>query len=171
VSTDVASASLYNLALCRRMLGQTEEARTLLERYRKEHPSGDEREADVAYQLGDIHDKAGETRLAADEFAGALSAKPRQDLATELHYRLGLCREVLGDDQSAIAAYKQAMAAQDKADAFRVSALVHCAGLYEKAGKYDMALSAYRDLIQNAKDSELVVAAKERVAELEAIGR
>jgi len=171
VPKEMASASLYNLSLCRRMLGQTDEATALLERYRKEHPSGDEREADVAYQLGDIHDKGGRTQLAAEEFSRALAARPRQDLAVELHYRLGLCREVLGDDQNAISAYKQAVAAPDKADAFRVSALVHCAGLYEKMGKYDMALSAYRDLIQNARDPELVVAAKERVAEIETISR
>jgi TolA-binding protein len=171
VPKEMASASLYNLALCRRMLGQTDEAKTLLERYRKEHPSGDEREADVAYQLGDVHDKAGRTQLAADEFSRALAAKPRQELAVELNYRLGLCRETLGDDQNAVSSYKRAIAAEDKADAFRVSALVHCAGLYEKMGKYDMALSAYRDLIQNAKDPELVVAAKERVSELEVISR
>ncbi len=171
VSQEMTSASLYNLALCRRMMGQPEEARALLERYRKEHPSGDERDADVAYQLGDVHEKAGRTDLAAEEFSRALAAKPRADLAVELHYRLGLCQEELGNEERALSAYRQAMAAEDKADAFRVSALVRCAGLYEKMGKYDMALSAYRDLIQNAEDPELVLAAKERVSELEAIGR
>jgi hypothetical protein len=63
------------------------------------------------------------------------------------------------------------MAAKDKHDAFRLSALVRCAVLYENMGKYDKAVSAYRDLIQNADDDDLVIAAKERVSELEAFGK
>jgi TolA-binding protein len=169
-SEEIASASLYNLALCRRMLGEAEEARSLLERYRQEHPDGDERDADVCYQIGDIHDKAGRTKLAVEEFTRALAAKPRANLAVEIYYRLGASREQLGEDDLAIEAYRKAMAAKLKTDAFRVSALVRCAALYEKKGNYDKALSAYRDLIQNAEDPELLVAARERVSELEAIG-
>jgi TolA-binding protein len=170
ISKEMASASLYNLALCRQMMGETEEAQTLLERYRQEYPSGDERAADVAYQLGDIHDKAGQTKLAVTEFAKALAAKPRTDLAVEIHYRIGACREQLSEDDQAINAYRKAMAAGAKDDAFRLSALVRCAALYEKKGSYDKALSAYQDLIRNAKDPELLVAAKERISQLEVNG-
>ncbi len=152
-------------------MGEAEEARVLLERYRKEHPPGDEREADVAYQLGDIHDKAGRTELAVEQFSRALAAQPRPDLQIELHYRLGACREQLGDDERAISAYRKAIATENKGDAFRLSALVRCAALYEKSGEHGMALSAYRDLIENADDAELVIAAKERVLELETIAR
>lgn len=168
-SDEIASASLYNLALCRRMIGEAEEAKALLERYRKEHPAGDEREADVCYQLGDIHDKAGRKELAADEFGRAIAANPRPGLAVELYYRLGACREELGKIDLAIDAYRKAMAAEQKRDAFRVSALVRCAALYEQQKNYDKAISAYKDVIQNAEDPELLLAAKERVSELQAI--
>ncbi len=171
VSEEMASASLYNLALCRRMLGEDEEARALLERYRRGHPAGDEREAEVAYHLGDINDSGGQTELAIEEYSRALAMKPSEALATEIHYRLGTCREQLGDEELAISSYTKAMAAKDKSDAFRLSALVRCAALYEKMGKYDKAVSAYQDLIQNAEDDNLVIAAKERVSELEAFGK
>jgi TolA-binding protein len=171
ITKEIATASLYNLALCQRLMGQDVEAQTLLERYRKENPAGDERNADIAYQMGDIHEKAGRSELAIQEFSKALAAKPGTDLATEIHYRIGSCREHLSDDEQAIAAYRKAMAATDKDDAFRLSALVRCAALYEKTGKYDKALSAYRDLIKNSQDQELVVAAKERISYLEANGK
>ncbi len=169
-SEEIASASLYNLALCRQMMGEGEEAKKLLEQYRQEHPAGDEREADICYQLGDIHYKAGQKELAAEEFSRAIAANPRAVLTIELYYRLGTCREELGEIDLAIDAYRKAMAAEQKKDAFRVSALVRCAALYEQQGNYDKALSAYKDLIQSAEDPELLLAAKERVSELEAIG-
>jgi TolA-binding protein len=171
VSEETASASLYNLALCQRMLGQDIEAQALLERYRQEHPSGDDRKADIGYQLGDIHDKAGRTQLAVEEFSNALAEKPRKDLAIEINYRIGACLEQLSNDEQAIHAYRKAMAATEKNHAFRLSALVRCAGLYEKMGSYDKALSVYHDLIRHSTDPELVVAAKERVSEIESNGK
>jgi TolA-binding protein len=171
ISEEISSASLYNLALCQRMLGEDIEAQALLERYRQEHPSVDERKADIGYQLGDIHDKAGRIQLAVEEFSKALAAKPRSDLAIEIHYRIGACLEQLSDNEQAIRAYREAMSASEKDHAFRLSALVRCAGLYEKMGSYDKALTAYRDLIRNATDPELVIAAKERASEIEANGR
>ncbi len=38
---DIAAAALFNMALCRRMLGESEQAREHLERYRKEFSSTD----------------------------------------------------------------------------------------------------------------------------------
>jgi TolA-binding protein len=63
---DVRSASRYNLALCDRLVGQPDEARTALETYRKEFP-GDARAAEVAYQLGDLNETAGHFPEAAQE--------------------------------------------------------------------------------------------------------
>jgi len=45
---------------------------------------------------------------------------------------------------------------------------VRLATLNEEKGNVKGALSAYRDLVRNAKDAEMVAAAKERVAQLEA---
>jgi TolA-binding protein len=167
LSEELTSASLYNLALCQRMLGNTDQAQAMLKRYREQHGPGDERAADVAYQLGDIHDTAGQTELAVEEFERSLASHPPASLANELHYRLGVCREELGDQEGAIGAYKKAMASKDKADAFRLSAIARCAALYEEQGKYKQALSSYYSLIQDAEDPELVVAAKERASQLE----
>jgi TolA-binding protein len=167
LSEELTSASLYNLALCQRMLGEADQAQAMLKRYREQYGHSKERAVEVAYQLGDIHDKAGQTGLAAEEFQRALASQPPASLAIELHYRLGLCREQLGDQDGAISAYKEAIAAKDKADAFRLSAMARCAALYEEQGKYKEALSVYYSLIQDAGDPELVVAAKERASQLE----
>jgi len=165
---EIAAASLFNLALCRRMLGETEKAQTALDRYRELYKN-DKRAPDVAYQLGEIHDNAGRTDTALKEYRLALKSKPGATLATELHYRMGVCHETLKDDAAAIKSYTKAMAAKKRSDAFRLSAVARCAALYEKTEDYKKAIAAYRDLIKNAKDPELVVAAKERASQLEAI--
>lgn len=167
VTKEIAAASLFNLALCQRMAGELDTAQQSLERYRKRY-GNDKRATDVAYYLGDVHDKAGNTKAAEREFVRSLNIKPSRSLATELYYRIGVCRETLNDDKSAVRAYKGAIAANNKSDAFRLSSVARCAALYEKTGKYKKAITLYRDLIRNAKDPEIVVAAKERASQLEA---
>ena len=168
---DIAAASLYNLALCKRMIGDTEEAAKTLELYRERYSATDERAADIAYQLGDIHDKAGRAEAAVEEFSRALAAKPQARLAIELHYRIGLCAEQGKDTDRAIAEYRKAMAAAEKDDDFRLLAVAHCAALYEQKGDNVKALAAYRDLIQNSKDEELVLAAREHASQLKAAAK
>jgi biopolymer transport protein ExbB/TolQ/TolA-binding protein len=85
---DVRSAARYNLALCHRLLGQTDEARVELEKHRAEFPN-DERAADVAFQLGDLEELAGHADLAAKEYDRALASRPRATLAVEAAFRLG----------------------------------------------------------------------------------
>jgi tetratricopeptide (TPR) repeat protein len=164
---EIAAASLFNLAMCRRMLGQTGDALETLERYRSLYP-GDERAADVAFQLGDIHENADRTEAAITEYETALALNSGE-LSAELYYRLGTCRETLGDEPGAVAAYKKAIDSKDKTDPVRLSAVARCAALYEKKGEYKNAIAAYRDLVENAEDPELVVAAKARVEQLEAV--
>jgi TolA-binding protein len=168
-SKDIASASQFNLALCRQMLGQSEEALAALRKYRETYP-GDERAAQVAYHIGDTYEKTGRAEEAIEEYKTALASNPG-DLTSELHYRIGTCREQLGDETGALAAYQKATATGDKTDPFRLSAVARCASLHEKNGDYKAALADYRDLIRNAKDPELVVAAKERAAQLEAASK
>jgi TolA-binding protein len=168
---DITAASLYNLALCRRMLGETVAARETLERYRASYPSGNGRSADIAYQLGDIYEEAGSPEEAITEFKLALAAKPVKALASELRYRIGSCREQLGETNSAITAYEKAMSAGEKTDPYRLLAVARCASLYEEKASWKKAVGAYRDLIKNSQDEELVLAANERVTQLEATGR
>jgi TolA-binding protein len=158
---DIAAASLYNLALCKRMIGDGEGAARSLVLYRERYSASDERAADIAYQLGDIYDKAGRADEAAGEFARALAAKPEARLAIELHYRLGYCAEQGKDDERAISEYRKAYAAEEKDDDYRLLAVARLAALHEKRGDNGKALAAYRDLIKNSKDEELVLAAKE----------
>jgi TolA-binding protein len=168
---DIAAASLYNLALCKRMLGDTEGTAKALELYRERYGASDERAADVAYQLGDIYDKAGRADAAAEEFARALTAKPDSRLAIELHFRVGYCAEQGGDDERAIAEYRKAYAAEQKDDDYRLLAVARLAALHEKRGDNGRALAAYRDLIKNSKDEELVLAAREHAELLKAASK
>jgi tetratricopeptide (TPR) repeat protein len=105
------------------------------------------------------------------EFSRALEAKPGNELASELRYRIGSCREQLGETDPAIKAYEYAMAKGKKSDPFRLLAVARCASLYEQKESWKLAIGAYKDLIKNSQDEELVLAAGERVAQLEAAAR
>jgi tetratricopeptide (TPR) repeat protein len=166
-SREVTAAALYNLALCHRLLGASDDARAELERYRASFP-GDARAVEVCYQLGDLYEAAGKPEDAAHEFAAGLGLKPPPRLATEMAYRLGRVREQTSDPVGALRAYVQASLMGGLSDPFRLSAVARCAALYEGKKQYSRALEAYRDLIRNAKDRELVVAATERASQLEA---
>ena len=168
---DIAAAALYNLALCKRMIADVEGARRTFDLYRQRYGSSDERGSEIAYQMGDIHDKAGRPDSAAAEFAMALDSKPSPELAVELRYRIGLCAEERKDFDGAIREYRKAIASPEKANAFRLLAVARSAALYEQKGDMAKALESYRDLIKNAKDEALVVAARERASELEAAGK
>jgi outer membrane protein assembly factor BamD len=164
---EVASAARYNLALCQRMLGQPDEAAAELARYRAAWPA-DQRAAEVAYQLGDLHETAGRMAEAAAEFDRALASRPSGRLGVELRFRLGRLREQAGDRDAALREYRAAAAAPDRDDPFRLSAVARCAALYEARREFTRALEAYRDLVRNSSDRELVAAAADRVSQLEA---
>ena len=93
---------------------------------------------------------------------------PDEPLRTEVWFRLGSCREKAGDRDGALAAYDKAAGAEDRSDAFRLSAVARAAALYEEKEDYAKALAAYRDLMNNAQDPELKLAASGRASELAA---
>ena len=59
------------------------------------------------------------------------------------------------------------MAGKDRDDAYRLSAVARCAFLYESRKEFAKAVTAYRDIMKNARDQELVAVAADRVSELE----
>jgi TolA-binding protein len=167
-TTEVRSASLYNLALCNRLLGDHAAAKTGLERYQTEFP-GDSRADDVQYQLGDLEEAAGQFPPAIEHYQKALAASPKASLAVELHFRLGRCREQVGEAAAALRSYQQASAHGDKANPYRLSAVARLAALYEANRDYPRAVTAYRDIARHSKDQELVSAAAGRASQLEAL--
>jgi hypothetical protein len=78
-----------------------------------------------------------------------------------------MCRESLDNVSGALSAYRGAIDGKNKSDPFRLSSLVRAAALYEGENQIDKALAAYRDLMQNAQDPELVAAAEQRVSNLQ----
>jgi TolA-binding protein len=170
VTVEVGSAARYNLALCQRLLGQPDEARATLEQHRATLP-GDGRAAEVAYQLGDLHETAGRLAEAAAEYEAALDARPAAALEVEVHYRLGRCRETLGDMDAALRSYQRAAASTEKKNAFRLSALSRCAAIYESKREITRALGAYRDIAENSEDEEVAVTAARRASQLDPSGR
>jgi TolA-binding protein len=167
---DVKAPARYNLALCQRQLGDLDQARAELERYRADYPAG-KQSAEAAYQLADIDESAGRMSEAAAGFEQALAAKPAARLAAEIAFRLGRCREQLADVPGAIKAYGQAAACPDRDEPYRLSALARLAALHETRHEYTRALEAYRDIMQNSKDRELVAAVADRVSQLSASQR
>lgn len=168
VPTDIAAAALFNLGLCQRMIGDLPAAKASFENYRERY-KGKERRVQIAYQLGELHETERRFKEAAEEYEVALKSNPEQSLRIELRFRVGTCYEELGNIDGAIEAYEKASASKLKDDPFRLSAVTRAAALHEKKGEYAKAISAYRDLSENAKDPEIVVAAQERVSQLESI--
>jgi tetratricopeptide (TPR) repeat protein len=153
------------------MVGQASEAKASLEKYREVHP-GDERAAEIAYQLGALHEEAGEKDQALAEYAKALDSRPSGARAIELNYRIGLAKEETGNPQTALRYYRAAIdSGRSTTDPYRLSALAHAAALYEKQGQVEQALAAYRDLIRHANDPELVSAAQARADQLKSGNR
>ena len=91
------------------------------------------------------------------------------DLAAELHYRVGTCRESLSDPDGALRAYRAAVTAAPRGHAYRLSSLGRLAALYESRDQLTKAVEVYRELIADSNDQELVAAAKERVEQLQAL--
>jgi tetratricopeptide (TPR) repeat protein len=125
----------------------------------------------VAFQLGDLNELQGHADLAAKEYDRALASRPRAALAVEAAFRLGRSREQLGDTDGALKAYQLAAQSTDRDQPFRLSAVARLAALYEARREISRAVAAYRDIMQNAKDKELVAAAAGRVSQLEAGSR
>jgi TolA-binding protein len=165
-AAEIRAPARDNQALCQRQLGRPEEARQELEAYRRDFP-GDARAADVAFQLGDLHESGGRPAEAMAEFAQALEASPAPALKVEAAYRLGRAREAAGDPTGALRSYEIALASPDRHDAWRLSAVARCAALYESRKEYARAVTAYRDIMKNATDQELVAVAADRVSQLE----
>lgn len=167
---DVGSAAIYNLALCHRELGDAAAARAALERHRERYPDG-ERAADVAYQLGDLDEAAGRPAEAVESYERALALRPDASLRIELSFRIGRCQEALGETDLALASYRRAVSGSDRDHPYRLSALVRTAAMYEARRDFAKALEAYRDIVRNAQDQELVAAATDRVSQLESASR
>ena len=143
------------------------DARTALEGYRQRWP-GDERADEIATQLGDLAEASQNWDEAVKEYRTALAANPKPGLTTELHFRLGRALEQKGESASALASYQRAAESTDRDHAYRLSALARCAALYEAKKDFARALTAYRDIVKNARDQELVAAAADRASQLEA---
>jgi len=57
--------------------------------------------------------------------------------------------------------------ATDRDHPYRLSAVARCAALYEAKKDVPRALAAYKDIMRNADDPELVAAAQDRASQLE----
>ena len=167
---EVRGAARYNLALCRRELGQADDARQELQRYGAEFPSGP-LAAPAACALADLDAAAGRLDAAVAGFERALSLEPGAALAAEAAFRLGRCREQQGDTTAALRAYGEASRCPELGQPYRLSSLARLAGLHEARRQYTRALVAYRDIVQNSKDRELIAAASDRVTQLSAAKR
>ncbi len=167
---EVKGPARYNLALCQRQLGDLDRARAELERYRTEYPSGAQA-ADAAFQLADLDETAGHLREAAAGFDRVVTMRTSAALAAEAAFRLGRCREQLGDVPGALRAYGEAGSCPDRDQPYRLSALARLAALHESRREYARALEAYRDIMRNSKDRELIAAAADRVSQLSATHR
>ena len=163
-------AALFNLATAQQLMGDAEGSRGNLELYRSEYPN-DERSLEIALQLGNLFESTGDWAGAAREYQTAIDAGIDIEFISEILYRLGQCREYQSDMDGALAAYEDAMESGADRDPYRLSAIARSAAIYEDREDYVHALAAYRDLIRNADDPELIAVAQGRADELEAVIR
>src|SRR5262249_27245717 len=125
-----------------------------------------EQAADATFQLADLDESAGHLEDAARGFGRTLALSPKPLLALEAAFRLGRCREQMHDGPGALKAYQQATQCGQLANPLRLSAVARVAALHEARGEKSLAVAAYRDIMRNAKDQELVAAAADRVSAL-----
>src|SRR5262249_62126642 len=85
---EVSGPARYNLALCERQLGQPDQARADLERYRSEFPRGTQA-AQAAFQLADLDEAAGDPATAQSGVGVVLSPAPGPALGAEAAHRPG----------------------------------------------------------------------------------
>ncbi|MGE5176757.1 MAG: tetratricopeptide repeat protein [Hyphomicrobiales bacterium] len=166
-TAETRAAARYNLALCQRAMGQTDEAKAALLAYRNEYPN-DERAVDVAFQLGDLEDAAGNYADAQAEFEQALQRKITVGRQVELEYRVARCLEEQGKTDEALRRYVRTSTIGGLRNGFRLNAVARMAAMYEQKRELVKAMNAYRDLAQNSKDKELAQAAAGRANQLEA---
>jgi TolA-binding protein len=164
---EVRAAARYDLAMCQRQLGATDEAHAELVRYRDEFPRG-AHAAEAAYQLADLDEAAGQLEPASRGFQEALSLRPRAKLAAEIGFRLGRCYERLQQPAAAMRAFQQASVATGGGEPFRLSALARLASLHETRREYTKAVAAYREIVTHSRDRELKAAAEGRLNQLAA---
>ncbi|MBU8870575.1 MAG: tetratricopeptide repeat protein [Gemmatimonadales bacterium] len=164
---EIHSASLFNLALCRRILGDGEGAGRALEEYRTRDFPAQKRDIQVARVLGEIHEETGRFGSAAAEYHRAIELGAEGTETVELNYLAGVCLDKAGDREGALGSYEQSIAYSEKSNTFRLSALAQTAALQEEGGDYRQALANYKDLIENAADPALLGAAQERATQLE----
>ena len=165
---EVHAAAWYNLASCRRILGEQELALAALARYEGLPPCNCPRDVAAIRVQGEIQQELGHLREAARQYARAVEQGADAEEAVELNYLAGMCLKQAGDLDQALKSYSLAIASPDLSNAFRLSALAQTADLQEEQGNYQGALSAYQDLMKNATDPALAGAAGERAAQLEA---
>ncbi len=163
---ETRQASLYNLALCERVLGQIDGALAHLDALSAEKLVSLD-PAEIRFQIAEVHAAAGNTEQAIAGYKEALASKPSKARAAEANFRLGFVLESQGQRTGAIAAYEKVIGAGS--NEFRVPALTRCALLYEEEDDLRSALRVYRALAKASPDPELVAAADQRAKELETV--
>ena len=121
--------------------------------------------------MADLDEAAGNLKEAAAGYDQALNMKHSAALGAEIAFRLGRVREQLSDVPGAIRAYQEARTCPNRGEPYRLSALARLATLHESRKEYTRAVEAYRDIMQNSKDRELIAAAADRVSQLSASTR
>jgi TolA-binding protein len=167
-SEETARAARFNLAMCQEQLGDVAAAREHLLEYRRTQAAGDPRTAEVALRLGAIHETAGETQAALNEYAAALKASPESFVASEIHYRVGTCRETLGEVDAALKSYRKVLSVDAPGSPARAAAAGRLAAIHDERGETTKAIASYRTLLGESEDPELVAAVEARISELEA---
>ena len=170
LNPELQPAALFNLAMAQQLIGDVPGAMESLQRYQSEYPD-DERSLEITLQLGNLNESTGNWEAASREYETALNSGVGKDTISEVLFRLGQCHEYLSDMDGALTAYERAMRAGGARDPYRLSAIARGAAIYEDREDYPNALAAYRDLIRNADDAELVAVAQVRADELEAVIR
>jgi tetratricopeptide (TPR) repeat protein len=163
----VRGSALYDRALCKREMGQADEARSDLDHYLALFPNG-ALAAQASCALAQLDAAAGSLKEAAAGFERSLNLKPDAALACEAAFRLGRCREQLADTTAAMRAYGEASRCPQASQPYRLSALARLAALHESRHEITRAIEAYRDIVQHSTDQELTAAATERVSKLSA---
>jgi tetratricopeptide (TPR) repeat protein len=149
-----AADAWFHAGECYMRLSQKDEASQCYNNVLKAFPTSDS-VGGAAYRLGALAYNDREFDRAAQLFDTCQKAVALPDIKMAALNNKALAYKMAGDKAKALAAYK-AVAAIDKDNPYRESALLEVAAAAAAAGKKDEALTAYKELIALSKDDAVI---------------
>ena len=145
--SDYAVDSQYQIALCRWNSGRQESSNILLAKFATIYPESSLAD-DAEFQIAEHYNGKEQYKKAADAYGNVVVKHPSSDLADDALWNMGWCYIKLKDNDKSERAFRQLL------DEYSNSGLAGSARFWmgvsrERAGKWEAAVDAYKEVMRN----------------------